>query len=504
MDFDAVPNDLPGPASHRISDVRDAYDEIARRGLLLMGEKIAQEETYSSNESGHLAWDVSLLIRAACLTWRVTGDPLHLRQATAWAQHVVERTDEALGRVNWRNRIVPAWSTGSRYTAGTAVIGSIGGAPIELQAASDRVTIERPSDETAIIRSVRKDGATWSSLEGSLLPEAPNYLPDLLARRSSVHSVLVRGLPAAIDLRFLEAGEFPVESQYAAHFVHSGMIARSLIATAEALESAGVEAKHSEISADELYEAARRALLLHDDEIRVRAGQAWYTTLLDFPGRRLGLELPHNHVVDAATSFLVLGRRFDDEGLRSLGASLTRPFLDEVRRTGSGDLPHPWYYYPVNSDMFVGVTRDEPMAERKVPPVQRGEDSSHATMRVRALVEWHAIDPRLVPAETLSAVALAFRRNFMTAKSGITTLRWLPASPGDPVDVSRLGHSNTYAGAWGTLAPWDSTMKRRINSMAYRHPPEAMFGATVLSAAEVVAMNAGVPTYASSDRSARG
>lgn len=503
MDHDSVPFDQPGPASHRIADVRSAYEGLTRHGLHVMGEKVAHDGAYSSNESGHFAWDVSLLIRAACLTWRVTGDPVHLRQATDWAQHIVERTDEALSRVNWRNRVTPAWSTGPRYTAGTAVVGSIGGAPITLQAASERVFIERPSEDTAVVRSIRKDGATWSSPEGSLLPDAPNYLPDLLARRSSIHSVLLRGLPAAIDLRFLSAGEFSIDSQYAAHFVHSGMIARSLIAAAEALESAGTDSGRSKISAVELYEAARRALLLHDDEIRVRAGQSWYITLQDFPTRRLGLELPHNHVVDAATAFLILGRRLDDKGLRSLGASLTRPFLGELESHQSGNLEQPWYYYPVDSDVFAGVSRDEPMAERVVPAVQRGEDSSHATMRVRALVEWHAINPRLVSAETLSTVALAFRRNFMTAKRGITTLRWLPGAPGDAANGPRLGASDTYAGAWGALAPWDSTMKRRINSLAYRHPPVNMFGATVLSAAEILAMNAGVPTYASSDRNAR-
>lgn len=500
MDHDSVPFDLPGPTSHRIADVREAYGALTDRGLHVMGEKITQEDPYSSNENGHFAWDVSLLIRAACLTWRTTGDPAHLTQATAWAQHMVERTDEALGRTNWRGRIVPAWSTGPRYTAGTAIVGSIGGAPIELQAASDRVIIERPSTDTAIVRSIRKDGATWTSLEGSLLPEGPDYLPDLLARRSSIHSVLLRGLPAAIDLRFLSAGEFTIKPQLAAHLVHTGMIARSLIAAAEALESSGSSAARSEISADELYEAARQALLLHDDEIRVRAGQSWYITLEDFPSRRLGLELPHNHVVDAATSFLILGQRFADKGLRSLGASLTRPWLDEVERHESGDLSHPWYYYPVDSDMFAGVSRDAPMAERRVPPVQRGEDSSHATMRIRALIEWHTINPRLVPGKTLSAVALAFRRNFMTAKNGITTLRWLPGAPGTTSEALRIGQSNTYAGAWGALAPWDSTMKRRINSMAYRHPPRTAFGATVLSAAEIVAMNAGIPTYASSDQ----
>lgn len=504
MHHEAVPFDLPGPASNRVADVRLAYEALMRRGLHMMGEKISQEKAYSSNESGHFAWDVSLLVRAACLAWRVTKDPVHLKQAAGWAQHMVERTDEALGRTNWRGHIVPAWSAGPRYTAGTVVVGSIGGAPIKLQAASDRVIIERPSDDTAVIQSVRADGATWTSLEGSLLPEAPNYLPDLLARRSSVHSVLLRGLPAAIDLRFLRAGEFKIEPQYAAHLVHSGMIARSLISAAEALEMTDSNAAHSEIGAEELYEAARRALLLHDGELRVRGGQHWYITAEQFPSRRLGLELPHNHVVDAATSFLVLGRRFGDRALCNLGASLTRPWLDEIAKYENGNLPHPWYYYPVDSDMFSGVTRDEPLAERRVPAVQRGEDSSHATMRVRALVEWHGINPRLVPAQTLSTVALAFRRYYMAAKSGISTLRWLPLSPGEAADTLRLGYSNTYAGAWGSLSSWDPTIKRRINSMAYRHPPELAFGATVLSATEIVAMNARIPTYASSDRIAQG
>lgn len=503
MDHDSVSFDLPGPASHRIADVRLAYEALTRRGLQIMDEKIAQEETFSSNEDGHFAWDVSLLIRAACLLWRITGDPVHLKQASGWAQHMIERTDEALARENWRGSIVPAWSAGSRYTAGAVTIGAIGGAPIKLQAVSDCVVVERPSSDTVVIRSIRKDGATWTSPEGSLLPEDSDYIPDLLAQRSSTHSVLLRGLPAPIDLRFLPTGRFPIDSQHAAHLVHTGMIVRSLIAVAETLEAAGPSASHSAISASELYEVARRALLVHDDEIRVRAGQPWYITPEDFPGRRLGLELPHNHVVDAATSFLILGRQFDDAGMHTLGALLTKPWLNELAMLKSRKLPHPWYYYRVDSDMFSGVTRDKPMAERIVSAVKRGEDSSHATMRVRSLIEWHAIDPQLVTDETLSAVALAIRRNFMTSKNGISTLRWLPGAPTDSPDKLRLGHADTYSGAWCALYRWDTPMKRHMNSMAYRHPPERVFGATVLSAAEIVAMNAGVPTYVWTDRNSR-
>lgn len=500
MDHDAVASTTAGPKSHRMADVRAASEEFVREALATMDEAIGTEPAYDSNESGHFTWDVSLLIRAAVLTWRVTGDVEQLRRAARWAQHVVERTDEARGLENWRGRIVPAWSSGPRYTAGTAVVGSIGGAPISVQAASERIVIERPSPTTAIIRSYRGDGGTWSSLEGSLDPARDDYLPDVLARRSSIHSVLIRGLPAPIDLSFIHAGEWHIEPQRGAHFVHSGMIARSLLSVAEELERSPETAGVSEVSAEELYNAARRALLLHDDEIRVRSGQTWYITLPAFPSRRLGLELPHNHVVDAATAFMILGRRYSDKGFRRLGSSLAHRFLSEIDAYESGNLKHPWYYYPVDSDAFAGVSRDEPLEERQIPPVQRAEDSSHATLRVRSLLEWRAIDPELVTDENLHTVALSFRRHYLAAHKRITTVRWLAQ---DPLDAPRLGRSDTYVGAWGALAPWESTIKRRINSMAYRHPPTEIFGATALSSAEILAMNSGIPTYASSDRSAR-
>lgn len=499
MDHDSVPFDVNGPASHRIADIREAYAKITRRGLEVMGERIEHDPVYGSNENGHFAWDVSLLIRAASLTWRVTRDPMHLQQAVTWAQHMVERSDEELGLTNWCDKSGPVWSAGPRYTAGTVTVGAIDGVAIRLQAAADRVMIERPSETTAIVRAVREGDRTWSSPESSLLPESDNYLPDVLARLSAVFSVQVRGLRAAIDLSSLTAGEYSIEPQRAAHFVHTGMIARSLISAAEELEFAGPGVIETCVTPGELLTAAKRALIFHDNEIWARSGQVWYVTSKDFPGRRLGLELPHNHVVDAATAYLILGSRLDDDALRNSGVSLTQRFLSEIGVYASGELPHPWFYYPIDSEIFSGVTRDEPMAERKVPGVSRGEDSSHATMRVRALTEWKVIDDKLVPDDVLSTVALSFRRHFMASSKGVATVRWLP---GDEKDAPRRGQTDTYAGAWGSLAPWDASIKRRINSMAYRHPPETIFGATVLSAAEILALNTDVLTCASSDQSA--
>lgn len=499
MDHDSPPFDVTGPPSHKSADIRDAYLKITRRGLEVMGEQIEHDPAYQSNENGHFAWDVSLLVRAACLTWHVTGDPLHLQQAVTWAKHMIDRTDETLGLEDWRGRAGPIWSAGARYTAGITTVATIGGVPVRMQAAADSLVVERPSSTTALVRAVREGGQTWSSPVASLLATDHNYLPDVLARHSASYSVLVRGLPEPIDLTPLTDGHFPLESQRAGHIVHTGLIARSLISAGEALETAGAKSTKTAITPHELFTAAERALLFHDDEIRIRSGQAWYITPEDFPGRRLGLQLPHNHVVDAATSFLILGYRKGDKGLRNLGVSLTRRFLGEIEAYESGSLRHPWSYYPVDSDIFYGVTRDKPIAERQTPAVPRSEDSSHATMRIRALTEWKAINSKLVPDDTLTSVSLAFRRFFMSSSKGITTLTWLP---GDDKNAVRRGHADTYAGAWGSLAPWDSTIKRRINSMAYRHPPATIFGATVLSSAEIFALNPDVPTYASSDRSA--
>src|SRR5699024_7380929 len=224
----------------------------------------------------------------------------------------------------------------------------------------------------------------------------------------------------------------------AAHLVHTGLISRALIEAAETLKSAPIEARRASVTPDDLLAAAASALLVHDDEIRTRAGQAWYVTLEDFPSRRLGLELPHNHIVDAASSYLILGRIRKDKGLRNLGASLTRRFVREIDAYMQATLRHPWYYYPVDSEIFFGVTRDEPMAERSIPAVPRGEDSSHATMRIRALIDWRAIDAKLVSDEALKSIALSFRRHYMASEKGIPTLNWLP---GDTEGAARRGQA---------------------------------------------------------------
>src|SRR5699024_6329573 len=101
MDHDSVPFDIADPASYRIADVLDAYLGLTRRGLAVLGEMIGSEPAYESNEDGHFSWAVSLMIRAGCLTWRVTVDPVHLGQAVNCSQHMVERTDEARGLTNW-------------------------------------------------------------------------------------------------------------------------------------------------------------------------------------------------------------------------------------------------------------------------------------------------------------------------------------------------------------------------------------------------------------------
>lgn len=489
MDHDSLPHELPLAASRRVSDVRSAYENLTREGLRSMGEQLTHEVSYASNEQGHFAWDVSLMIRAACLAWRYSGDPTHLRQAATWSQHIVERTDAARGLTDWRGRSGPVWSAGSRYTAGTVGIGSAAGLPVTLQAAAATVRIERPQPDTAIVHAVREDGRSWTSPEGSLDPDSKSYLPDVLARKSSIHCVLVRGLPAPIDLRFIQAGEFVVAPQHAPHLVHTGMIARALIEAADAMEEAGDPRATADVTTDDLYMSAREALAHHDDELRIRRGQPWYITPEDFPGRRLAVELPHNHVADVATSFLLIGRRDGDEGLRQLGASLTQPWLREISRCASGTLGHPWFYYPEGSQAFTGVSRDAPVAEREVPGVPREEDSSHATARVRALRDWYSADPELVGPRALQLVGDTLRLDFLTrARSGYS-LRWLPRSASNAVDGFRLGHADSYPGAWANLSRWNPSIKRTVNALAFRRPPDRIFGATVLSAAEITAMN---------------
>src|SRR5699024_2752243 len=124
MDHDALPSTTTAPISHRIADVNQANLAFLHHSMKIMARKIGRDHAYESNATGHFAWDVSLMVRAACLGWRVTREPQFLEHAAAWSRHMIERTDEALGVVDWRGRTVPAWSAGSRYTAGTTAIGT--------------------------------------------------------------------------------------------------------------------------------------------------------------------------------------------------------------------------------------------------------------------------------------------------------------------------------------------------------------------------------------------
>src|SRR5690625_6575490 len=78
MDFDPLHLDVVPPKSQSTVDIRAAYSEIVPQALAAIGNLIADDHRYTSNEEGHLAWDVSLLVRAAVLSWRTTGRPEHL------------------------------------------------------------------------------------------------------------------------------------------------------------------------------------------------------------------------------------------------------------------------------------------------------------------------------------------------------------------------------------------------------------------------------------------
>lgn len=486
MDHDSKPINVARPASHRISDLSETYEQIIRDGLMIMYHEILANEAYQTNDSGHFAWDIAPAIRAACIAWRITGDSSYLRHATVWAQHIVERTDSNAGRSDWRGQNRPVWSSGSRYTAGEVALRIAGCSGVTLQAAAERVVIERPTDSTAIIHAMDANGRAWSSPEASLIPDDSDYLPDVLARRSGVHSVLLRGLESPLPLTGLPAGDYRVRPQRAAHLVHTGAISRSLIAVADTLRASGNEAAKSEVSPDELYQAARSALLSHEDEVCSRRGLPWYITPLDFPGRRLGLELPHNHVAEVSTSFILLGLRNREQWMYSRGRSLSSRFLNEIELSRNGSIPHPWFYYPIDSDMYSGIERHRPLSERIVMGVPRAEDSSHATGRVRALVDWKLALGDAFPAGVLEAVAASFIKDYFTKRGGVPSVRWLP---GDAKESPRVGFADTYPGAWGALSAWSPQIKRTVNSLAYRHPPGRIFGATILSAAEILAMN---------------
>lgn len=486
MDHDSIRLDLKKPSSHRALDIRVAYTEMTLNCLAIVDREITHNGVYRSNENGHFAWDLSMYIRAACLAWRVTGNPDHLSQATRWAKHIIDRTDERLGVHDWRGTCGATWSAGARYTAATTQLGQVGPASLHLQGAVETITIERPNKDTAIVRALLTDGREWTSPRASLLANSENYLPDVLSRYSAVHAIKVRGLLEPIDLLSLRAGEFPLEQQFASHLVHTAMIARSLIEVAISLKDCTEQGVNPAVSPDTLLDAAEIALQAHDHDIRVSQGQPWYIMPEDFPGRRLGLDLPHNHIVDAATSFMLLGAERRNDQLTNFGRSLAQRFLKELRAYDEGALVHPWHYYPFNSKPFTGTSRATPIEERIVPAVPRAEDSSHATLRARALAEWKSIDDTLVSNGTMEAVALSFRRHFMTKRQNRATIRWLANEVGE---LNRLGQTNTYIGAWAPFSQWDSTMKNRLNSLAHRCPPESVFGATVLSSAEIMALN---------------
>src|SRR5690625_5793237 len=68
MDFDPLHLDVVPPKSQSTVDIRAAYSEIVPQALAAIGNLIADDHRYTSNEEGHLAWDVSLLVRAVMLS----------------------------------------------------------------------------------------------------------------------------------------------------------------------------------------------------------------------------------------------------------------------------------------------------------------------------------------------------------------------------------------------------------------------------------------------------
>jgi len=486
MDFDPLHLDVVPPKSQSTVDIRAAYSEIVPQALAAIGNLIADDHRYTSNEEGHLAWDVSLLVRAAVLSWRTTGRPEHLAIATNWATRLCAATDEARGTFDWRGRSGPIWSAGSRYTAGTATVGHFRGVEVRLQAAAHQVVIERPSDDTAVIKTFRDGECVWVSPEAALAPGNDDYLPDVLALRSSVRSALVRGLAEPTDLTQLKPGVHQLRPLHASHLVHAGMIARALLEVAAALVDSGTTRPQSQVTPTELETVAARAIAFHDDDLVKQGTHAWYVTPLDFPGRRLGLTLPHNHVSDVISTHLHFASRDREEGRRELARALAQPFFDEIELADSGELSHFWHYYPVGSDSYHGVRRQTPMAERLVRAVTRAEDASHATIRVRALADWKVLETTFVSDRTMQSVGSSFRSTYLCRPKGRLTQRWLP---GDGSQAPRQGHTDSYAGAWSNLAPWHPALRRQVNSLAQQNPPRNIFGATALSAAEILAMN---------------
>lgn len=486
MQHDAPAVKLKWPSGSQSAVVRDAYAECTRNGLEVMADQIVRMPSTAPNANGHLAWDVSFCVRAACLAWKQTGDAWFLRRAAEWAERICAGTDFNSGLVDWRGRSGPTWSAGSRYTAGIATVGAVSGEPIRVQAAADAVLVERPTPGTARVAAIRDGRVAWEPPEGSVFPDSERYLPDLLSRGSSVHALLFQGMKGPTDLSGMQSGCYDLSPQFASHLVHTGLIAGSLVFLARTLSRAPDGLVEVPIGVQDLMSTARQAIAAHADELIFNNGQPWYVTPLDFPGRRLGMELPHNHVAEIATSLMVIGRNDDDAELVTLGKALALRFISEIEAYDRGENQSPWTYYPLGSDSFKGVQRDVPAGERVVKPASRAEDSSHATMRVRALIDWRELDETLVPDRVLRAVSTTFYDLFLKRKGRAYTQRYMA---GDASPEQKVGITDTYVGAWGGLASWNPLLRRTINGIASRNPPGAYFGATVLAAAEIVEMN---------------
>ncbi|MCG7426675.1 hypothetical protein M3A96_05855 [Helcobacillus massiliensis] len=441
-----------------------------------MDELISQSRDYTSNDSGHLAWDVALLIRAALIAWEIEGGERRLDQSVRWAERLLATTDEARGAVDWQGLSRPLWSAGSRYNPGSAEVGRVGDRALHLQASGRAVQVRRTSDSTVTVAITRSDGSLWESPEASLLPQQANYLPDLLSTQGAALSAQLRGLTEEADLRgALSDAEIPLEPQQAAHLVHTGMICRALLMVADVLPD----------DSTRFISAAERALRAHlhllgvtdpgTDGIPFRLDQAY-----DFPSRRVGVALPHNQVADAATCLMKLSQLLDDPFLETIGR---RMIATEVADLST---EKPWRYYPQDSEAFTGVERNHPLYERRVTPVTRPEDSSHVTIRIRALSDWRDLVPELVADSDLERAGSVFQSDYLTSGPDGLTVRWTP----DPsIAPARCGYADSFSGAWTRLAPWHQSITTLVNTLAYQHPPDTVFGATVLSAAEIWQMN---------------
>lgn len=451
-----------------------------------MDQAIETLPEYQTNEAGHLAWDVSLSIRAACLAGRVFQDARYHELALKWADRLCVSTDEYRQVQDWRGASQPVWSAGCRYTASVARIETGTTSNYAIQAVGNRIEIERNHESTVVIHVFGADGDKWSSPEASLDADSPDFLPKLLARATSKHAILLRGPSQPQDLRNLQPGSYPLRSQRAAHLVHTGMIARSLLAAAGATKSLDGTDSQWRMKANRLRSAAHRAIKVHDPDKYQSAGYAWYRLPRDFPSRRLGMDLPHNQVVDIATCFMLLSNCPGSRCFYFEGESLTHRFINELRADVGGPV-RPWSYYPQNSDSFTGVVRHSPWEEQTVTGVPREEDSSHATMRVRALADWKAIGGTMIPDALVRTAAKSLRHFYRT--SGPGNIPRLTQFPKDVDGGMCLPQVNYYPGAWGTLAQWCPGLIGDLNRLAFHHPPGRAYGATILSAAELVAMN---------------